>query len=341
MIRFTDRLVAKLFHHGSRTLAPALIAALLFALAGCGGKKDESGPLVLRVGHFPNITHAQGLIAHHLSRQGQGWFESRLGREVEIQWFVYNAGPTAMEGLLNGSLDLTYVGPNPALNAHIRSGGDEVRVVAGAARGGAALVVREDSGILRPEDFRHRKIATPQFGNTQDVACRAWLAAHGFHVTPTGGDVSVLPTANPDQLTLFLRKEIDAAWTVEPWVSKLELQGSGKVFVEQDDALTTVLTSSARILKEKPELVARFVRAHAELTAWIVEHPEEARRMVQEELLEETRGRLPDPVVQRAWGRLHFTDQITVSEFESFVEAAQQAGFMDEAVDLSRLVRIP
>ena len=130
---------------------------------------------VLRVGHFPNITHAQGLIASQLTREGKGWFEPRLGGNVKIEWFTYNAGPSAMEALAANSIDLTYVGPNPALNLYSKAMGEEVRIIAGAANGGAALVVQPDGRLSKPEDFRGKLIATPQLGNTREVACRAWL----------------------------------------------------------------------------------------------------------------------------------------------------------------------
>src|SRR5450755_4078875 len=186
-----------------RIASLALFAALLIS-----GSASAQQKTVIRFGHFPNITHAQGVIAHALSRQGKGWFEQRLGPGIEIQWFTYNAGPSAMEAIFAGSLDLTYVGQGPALNAHFKSEGEEIRVISGAANGGAALVVRPDESINRPADFRGKTIATPQLGNTQDISCRAWLKAHGFKVTQTGGDVMVLPTANPDQLLAFQKGDV-------------------------------------------------------------------------------------------------------------------------------------
>jgi len=122
-----------------------------------------------------------------------------------------------MEAIFAKSIDLTYVGPNPAINAHLKSGGEEIRIVAGACSGGAALVVQADGRIKTDADFRGKKVATPQFGNTQDVAARAWLHSKGYRVTMTGGDVLVLPTANADQLALFKKGDLDAVWTVEPW----------------------------------------------------------------------------------------------------------------------------
>ena len=146
--------------------------------------------------------------------QGKGWFEARLGPDVDVQWFVYNAGPTAMEAIFTKAVDMTYVGPNPAVNAHLRSRGEEIRIVAGACSGGSALVVQPDGRIKADTDFKGKKIATPQLGNTQDVAARAWLRSKGLRITITGGDAQVIPTANPDQLTLFQQKAIDGVWKI-------------------------------------------------------------------------------------------------------------------------------
>src|SRR5437667_1618898 len=211
----------------------AAVITVVFAL--CAQMAGVEEKTVIRFGHFPNITHAQGVIAHALTRQGKGWFEERLGPNVEIQWFTYNAGPSAMEAIFAGSLDLTYVGQGPALNAHFKSNGEEIRVISGAANAGAALVVKGDSAIKTPADFRGKKIATPQLGNTQDISSRAWLKAQGFNVTQTGGDVIVVPTNNPDQLALFQSGGVDAVWTVEPWVTRFEREDNARIFVEDSD----------------------------------------------------------------------------------------------------------
>jgi NitT/TauT family transport system substrate-binding protein len=332
-----------------RTPDVLLCTGLLLA-AACGDD-DAGGPaagtpgapaaIVVRAGHFPNLTHAHGLIAHAMSREGRGWFEERLGPGVTIEWYFYNAGPSAMEAILAGSLDLTYVGPNPALNAHVRSGGEEVRILAGATNGGAALVVPGDGRLSKPEDFRGKTIATPQLGNTQDVACRAWLAAQGYQVTQTGGDVHVVPTQNPDQLNLFMSGDVDAVWTVEPWVSRLELEAGGKLYLEETDAITTVLVSSEAFLRERRDLARRFVAAHAELTAWIAANEAEAQRLVSEELAAETTQAVPPELMRSCWPRLRFTNEISLEPLKAFVAAAQTAGFLKEAGDLSRLVERP
>src|SRR2546428_2015755 len=201
----------------------AVIGALAIFLQ-TGGAEEK---LVVRFGHFPNITHAQGVIAHALSRQGKGWFEERLGPAIEVQWFTYNAGPSAMEAIFAGSLDITYVGQGPALNAHFKSKGEEIRILAGAANAGAALVIKPDGPIKTAADFRGKKIATPQLGNTQDISCRAWLKAQGFKVTQTGGDVKVLPTNNPDQLALLQNGGVDWGWEGEPWGKRFESGAKG------------------------------------------------------------------------------------------------------------------
>jgi len=322
----------------------ARAAALLLAAsaAACGGEPASApapAAAVVRIGHFPNVTHAHGLVAHGLARKGKGWFEERLGPGVKVEWYgTYNAGPSAMEAMLAGSLDLVYVGPNPVLNAYVRSRGEEIRVLAGATRGGAALVVREASGIREPKDFRGKRIATPQFGNTQDVACRAWLMGHGFEIRVTGGDATVLPMANPEQLALFRSGELDAAWTVEPWVSRLEAEGGGRVLLEEKDALTTVFAASTRFLKASPDLARKAVAAHRELTAWLVANPEEAKSRVREELLALTTREVPADLIDRCWRRLRFDDAVSREEFDAFVKAAGKAGLLAESYDLGRLV---
>ena len=292
----------------------------------------------IRVGHFPNMTHVQGLVAQHLSRTGQGWFEQRLGPDVKIEWYVYNAGPGAMEGILADSIDLTYVGPSPALNAYAKSNGEEVRIIAGAAAGGAALVVQQDSRLKQPADFRGKTIATPQLGNTQDIACRAWLASGGLTITQTGGDAFIVPTANPDQLALFQNKKLDAVWTVEPWVSRLERDAGGKVLLEQSKDSITVLVSSVKFLKTKHELAKKFAQAHRELTDWILSHPEEAKQMVQQELAAETQPKVSTELIARAWPRIVLTTETSLIEYQQFVVQAQRAGFMRKTPDLSRLI---
>jgi NitT/TauT family transport system substrate-binding protein len=296
-----------------------------------------SGETKIRVGHFPNITHAQGVIAHALSRQAKGWFEQRLGADIKIEWFVYNAGPSAMEAIFAKSIDLTYVGSGPALNAYTKSNGQEIRLIAGAANGGSGLVVQSDQNLNAPSDFRGKKIATPQLGNTQDISCRAWLTEGGLKITQLGGDAQVLPTQNPDQLGLFRGKRIDAVWTVEPWLSRLEQEASGKVIVEEREVATTILVSSVKFLNEQRDLAKKFAQAHAELTDWIIKNPEEAQRLIKAELLEETKSDMTSQVITSAWKRIVFTSETPRAAVEKFMQNSVRAGFIKTAPDLSKL----
>jgi NitT/TauT family transport system substrate-binding protein len=316
---------------------------LVVAIAVLAGAPAASAQdVMVRIGHFPNVTHVQALVARNLERQGRPWFTAdRLGMPgLRIEWYVYNAGPSAMEAIFANTVDLTYVGPSPAINAYARSRGEEIRVVAGAVNGGSALVVQPDAGLNGPADFRGKRIATPQLGNTQDVNARAWLVAGGLRITQTGGDAQVLPTSNPEQLALFQRRQVDAVWTVEPWVSRLEEVG-GQVLVEEMDAITTVVASSTRLLARNRDLVRRFVAAHRELTDWINQNPEEAQRMVREELRAVVRAEVSADLVARAWRRMTVTAEVSPAALTDWLAKAQRVGFLRTAPDLSRLVEAP
>jgi NitT/TauT family transport system substrate-binding protein len=317
----------------------AVVRALigLFALLALSGARGQNAPIVIRAGHFPNITHSQGVIG-----QANGWFEKAVAPEARVDWKVFNAGPSAIEALFAGAIDLTYIGPNPAINGYVRSQGEALRIVAGATSGGAALVVRADSGIQKPEDFHGKKIASPQMGNTQDVALRGWLNGHGLKLREKGGDVQVIPIANPDQLTLFLKKEIDGAWAPEPWASRLIHGANGRLFLDERDLwpngqfVTTHLIVSTKFLREHRSLVKKWVKAHVELTEWINKNLPEAKRVLNEEIRKETGKALPQPVLDDSFSRLQVTyDPVRSSLFTS-AKWAFEAGFLGrERPDLS------
>lgn len=315
----------------------ALAAAAL--VAGCNKAADTTadGKPILRVGFFPNITHAQGLIGFQESntKGAEGWFEKTTGAKIE--WVAFNAGPSAIEALQLGAVDVTYVGPNPVLNGYIRSKGADVRVLSGAARGGVALVVQKGSGLKTPADFKGKKLATPQLGNTQDVAARAWLLAAGLKVTQTGGDTQVIPTQNPDQLTLFQRKQLDAVWTVEPWVSRLELEGDGEILLQQDDTFITLLATSKKALGSKRELLKKFVTAHEELTSKVGSDPAFAKPIVSAAILKQTTRAIPEKLLDHAWPRLKFTTALDVKDFEAAMKDAKTAGLLPEEAPLTNL----
>ena len=295
------------------------------------------GQTVIRVGAFPNITHAQPMVG-----KANGWFEKALGPNVRIEWTSFNAGPAAIEALFAGAIDMAYVGPNPAVTGYVRSQGEALRIVAGAASGGVALVVRKDSGIEKPEDFHGKRVASPQLGNTQDVALRAWLQAHGLKTTDKGGDVQVMPIANADQLTLFLKKQLDAAWAPEPWATRLEREGNGRIFLDERDLwphgqfVITNLVVSTKFLHEHPDLVKRWLQAHVELTDWINAHLAESKKILNEQIGKETGKPLSAAVLDEAFGRMEVTYDPLRSSLLTSARHAYQLGFLGRQMpDLS------
>jgi NitT/TauT family transport system substrate-binding protein len=316
-----------------RSLVP-LLALLLIACAPAA-----TGKTTVRVGYFPNITHSQALIGMSASN---GAFQKALGENVQIDAKVFNAGPSAIEALFAGEIDLTYIGPNPAINGYARSKGDALRIIAGATSGGAVLVVRADAGINRPADLAGKRIATPELGNTQDVAARYYLLSNNLQLQEKGGNVSILPTSNPDILTLFLKKEIDAAWVPEPWGARLVHDGGGKIMLDErtlwqdGEFVTAVLIVRTQFLQQHPDIVKNWLGAHVELTSWIRAHPDEAKKMANAEIARLTGKGLDSAVLDDAWQRMEVTyDPLSASLYQS-ADRAFQLGFLGkEKPDLS------
>ena len=306
--------------------ASTLLAILFFAASSiCAQQK----PIVLRVGYFPNITHAQALVG----RAG-GQFEKAVGPGVQIEWKAFNAGPSAIEALFANAIDLTYVGPNPTVAGYVRSQGEAVRVIAGAASGGASLVVRQGAGIEKATDFHGKKVATPQQGNSQDVALRAWLRANGLKSREKGGDVQVLPITNADQFTLFLKGQLDAAWAPEPWAARLVHEAGGRIFLDERDLwpnhefIITDLIVRPKFLKEHPDVVKNFLRAHVELTDWIGKDPAHAKQILNGQLQKETGKPLSSEVLNDAFSRMAVTYDPIRSSLVTSTQRAFEEGFL-------------
>ena len=315
----------------------AVLWGLIFGLVTVAQAQGNS--TVMRVGAFPNITHPQAMVG-----KANGWFEKAMGPQVKVEWKIFNAGPSAIEALFADAIDMTYVGPNPAINGYVRSNGEALRVVAGATSGGAALVVRKDAGIQKAEDFHGKRVASPQLGNTQDVALRAWLKAYGFKTNDKGGDVQIVPIANPDQLTLFLKRDLDAAWAPEPWASRLVHEGNGRVFLDERELwpkgqfVAAQLIARTKFLKAHPDVVKNWIRAHVELTDWINEHPQEAKQILNRQLQKETGKALSPEVLDESWGRMQATYDPLRAALQRTARAAFEAGFLGRHLpDLSGL----
>jgi len=306
----------------NRRVLLCVAAILIFSIQGFA-------QTVIRVGAFPNITHPQPMVG-----KANGWFEKAMGSNVKVDWKSFNAGPSAIEALFAGAIDMTYIGPNPTISGYVRSQGEALKVVAGAASGGAALVVRNDSGIQKPEDFHGKKVASPQQGNTQDVALRAWLKANGLKPIEKGGDVQIMPMANPDQLTLFQKKELDAAWAPEPWATRLIRDGNGRLFLDErtlwpkGQFIVTNLIVNTKFLKEHPDLVKNWLRAHVELTDWITGHLPEAKKLINQQIQKETGKALPAATIDDAFTRIEITYDPLRNTLLTSARSAFEAGFL-------------
>jgi NitT/TauT family transport system substrate-binding protein len=321
----------------------ALSVVMVFVWFMGSSLTHAARPLKIRVGHFPNVTHAQPLIG-----QQNGWFARALGPDVVIDWKIFNAGPAAIQALFAGELDLAYLGPGPAINGFVKSQGRALRIIAGSCDGGAALIVRPEAGIRSASDLHGKKIASPQLGNTQDLALRGWLTDHGLTVAEKGGDVQVMPMANPDQLTMFRLGRIDGAWSPEPWASRLEHEAGGSVLFDEREIwkdvtggrfATTVLVAHPKFLEAHPALAAKWVAAHVELTQWIGEHSDEAKALVNAELKRETGKPLRTEVLDEAWRRVTFTGDPIEASLAQMVRWAFDQGFLGRRhPDVSQLV---
>ena len=342
-----------------RLAVPALLAAALLTACGsatAGTSADESGgtvsvvepsePVELRLGYFPNVTHATAIVGVE-----EGYFADALGDDVTLTTATFNAGPAAIEALFSDAIDATYIGPSPTVNGFVQSDGEAVRVIAGAASGGAFLMVRE--GIESPEDLVGTTIATPQLGNTQDVALRYWLTEQGLTSDLAGGgDVAIAPQENSQILDAFASGAIDGAWVPEPNATRL-IEAGATVLVDERDLwpdgrfVTTNLIINPAFLEEHPDVVRRLLEGQVEATEWLNVNPEDAQTVVGDAIAELSGKPLPEGVIAKAWNNIEFTDDpIASSLLEGAAHAAEvgtlEAGTpdLDGLYDLSLLNEI-
>ncbi len=318
----------------------SIILGCAMMMGGCGEKAPNSHQI--RVGYFPNITHAQALVG-----LADGTFQKSLGEEVHIQTFVLNAGPAAIEAVFAGELDVVYIGPNPAINGFVKSKGQALRIIAGAASGGAVLVAHPKSGINSVADFPGKRIATPQLGNTQDIALRYYLKQNNLAPEEQGGTVKVLPMQNADILSGFLQGTLDAAWVPEPWGARLIREAEGRLIADERDLWpekifpTAVVIVTTRFLQQNPELVKRWLRAHVEVTQWIQANPDQAKRQINAELDRLTGKPVAAGVLDEAWGRLAVTYDPLAVPLAAAASHAFDVGFLGEKMpDLTQLIEI-
>lgn len=292
-----------------------------------GADAEPSG--TLNLGYFPNVTHAPAVIGVE-----EGIFDEALG-DAEVNYSTFNAGTEASEALLSESIDATFIGPNPAINAFAETEG-EIRIVAGTTSGGASLVVSDE--ITGPQDLDGQTLATPSLGNTQDVALRAWLAEQGYEVNNTdGGDVKIRPQDNADTLTSFQQGDIAGAWVPEPWATRLVNEGGGRVLVDEADLwpdtdgqfVTTHLIVRTDYLESHPENVRALISGLLEAIDVANGDAAEAQTVTNDGIENVTANRLADETIQGAWENLEFTPDPIAASLEESADDAIEVGLLD------------
>jgi NitT/TauT family transport system substrate-binding protein len=288
----------------------------------------------LRLGYFPNVTHASAVLGVK-----DGTFQEALG-DTKLETSTFNAGPAAIEALLSGAIDATFIGPNPAINAFVKSDGDALRIVAGGTNNGAAFVVKPE--INGPADLKGKTLATPQLGGTQDVALRKWLLDNGLKVQTTGGaDVDIVNQENAQTLDLFKTGEIDGAWLPEPWSSRLVLEAGGKTLVDEktlwpdEQFQTTILISSRQFLADHPETIEALIKGEVTETKAIEADPATAQTNLNAAIGELTGKPLADTTIQAAFANIQPTWDPLAGTLNSIAANGVEAGTLAEVPDLA------
>lgn len=291
-----------MINHLARLAVAGLLSALFVA---CQPPPSAPSQLTVRLGYFPTVTHAAALVGIE-----RGLFIAALPPTATLELRAFNAGPALIEALFAGEIDLAYVGPSPALNGFQRSKGAALRVIAGAASGGAQFIVRPSAGIRAPADLRGRRLATPQLGNTQDVALRYYLLQHGFDPNPFIGDALIFPAQPGELFWMFRRGEVDGAWVPEPLASRLVVEASGMVFLDERELweggrfATALLIARTAFLQAHPDLVRAILRAHVEAITFIHHDPGQAQALVNQGIARAAGKPLRADVLTRAFA--HF-----------------------------------
>ena len=286
-------------------------------------KTASTTPVDLRLGYFPNVTHAPALIGIE-----GGLFEAKLDKKVTLKPQSFNAGPDVVTAIFAGELDASFIGPGPSISAFQKSNGDAIRIVAGAASGGAFLVVKPS--ITKPADLEGKKIASPQLGNTQDIALRTWMKTKAFTTdTSGGGDVSIVPQDNALSLTAFQGGQIDGAWVPEPWATRLVKEGGGKILVDERDLwpagkfVTTDLIVRKAFLAEHPDVVKQLIEGEIAAIALTKADRTKAEGLVASGIQKATGKAIPAALVTASFDSITFTvDPISSSLLKNAQDSA-------------------
>jgi NitT/TauT family transport system substrate-binding protein len=332
-------------HAGIKFTIAGIIFAIVIAtslLSQSPAITHESLPMtntnVLRIGYFANINHAQAVIGI-----GNGDFQNALG-DVKIESQVFNAGPSAIEALFANRIDVVYVGPNPAINGYIKSDGQGLRIISGASSGGVVFVIRNDSGINTTHDFSGKKFASPQLGNTQDVALRSYVIKNGYKTSENGGSVTITPAKTADIVTMMTKKDIDGAWVPEPWGTILVKQANGKIFLDERDLwpngqfATALIVVRTDYLNGHPDVIQKLLEVHVKETIWIKNNKDESIKYFNMQVQKLTGKTIPDDIISEALSRMDITYDPVKQSIGKSADDAYDLGFLgDKKPDLSNI----
>ena len=322
-----------------------ILIVLSSVLTACSSQKEspkgtESKNVTVRVGFFPNITHSQALIG-----KADGTFQKSIGESNKIEWKKFNAGPEEITALFAGAVDIGYIGPGPAINGYAKSKGD-LKIIAGATDAGAILVSRKDLPIKDVKELSGKKVAVPQFGNTQDLSLRNLLQQNGLKDTTKGGTVEIVQAANPDIKSLLDKGDIAAALVPEPWGSILVKDLKANVVLDynklwrEGNYTTAVVVVRTQFLKEHPDLVEKFLKTHVELTDYINNNKDKAEEKVNAQITELTKKPLSKDILDAAFKRLTVTNNPEKDSVLDFVTLSVDTGFLKEKPDTSDLFNL-
>ncbi|MEX0862580.1 ABC transporter substrate-binding protein [Nitrosopumilus sp.] len=302
---------------------------LLSSLGVVLSSDDKINENKIRIAYFPNIGHAIPVVGIE-----QGFFEKSLGNDVQIETRIFDSGPQAIESLFANSVDLAYVGPGPAITGFLNSESHNVKILAGAASGGASFIVHPNSDILSASDFAGKKIAAPQIGNTQDVSLRSYLSENGLKSADKGGSVIIYNIPNPDIYTLFVKGDIDGAWVPEPWATIFETELDGKrLFYEEDlwpnkEFASVLLIGNVNYVEKHPQIISNFLTSNHETAIWINQNPIETRVIFNDFLKSHLGKSLSDNVIDVALSNIVITDDPKSDSIHSFAKKADALGYL-------------
>jgi len=293
------------------------------------GNYSETSQDKLRVAFFPSIGHAVPIVGLE-----NGIFQEEIGEQIKIETKIFDSGPQVIESIFAGSIDIAYVGPGPIINGFLKSDGNDIKILSGAASGGASFIVQPNSGLDSIENFNGKRIASPQISNSQDVSLRYYLESNGLKPVEKGGTVFVLNISNPDIYTLFAKGDIDGAWVSEPWATLLvEELGGVRLFNEEklwpgEQFASVLLIARTNYLENNPEIIQNWVNSHEETVSWINSNPDKSKIIFSNFLKNYMGKSLPSKIIDESFSNLEITSDPIKNSVLTFAERADSLGYL-------------